>query len=81
LKISDDIVTAMNFRQASRTEIIRAAEADLPTIAELAGIIWRACYLGIISSEQIEYMLPRMYALDTMQDEIGRKASAMTFCY
>ena len=51
-------------------QIIRASEGHLPAIAELARVIWRACYPGIISSEQIEYMLARMYALDTMRDEI-----------
>jgi len=54
----------------NRTEIVRATEADLPAISLLAGVIWRACYPGIISSEQIDYMLARMYALDTMRDEI-----------
>ncbi len=51
-------------------EILPADERHLPALAELAGIIWRACYPGIISSEQIDYMLARMYALDTMRDEI-----------
>jgi GNAT superfamily N-acetyltransferase len=50
--------------------IVRAIESDLPALAELAGVIWRACYPGIISLEQIEYMLARMYALDTLRDEI-----------
>jgi len=42
----------------------------LPAIAELAGVIWRAGYPGIISHAQIDYMLARMYALDTMREEI-----------
>ncbi len=42
----------------------------MPAISELAGIIWRACYPGIITGEQIEYMLERMYAIDVMRDEI-----------
>ncbi|HTX20874.1 MAG TPA: GNAT family N-acetyltransferase [Candidatus Aquilonibacter sp.] len=53
-----------------RQEIIRVTEADLPAISLLADVIWRACYPGIITSEQIDYMLARMYALDTMRDEI-----------
>ena len=52
------------------TRIVRATEADLPAIAELAGVIWRACYPGIISPAQIEYMLGRMYALGTLRAEI-----------
>ncbi len=53
-----------------RSQIVRATEADLPAISELAGVIWHACYPGIITVEQIDYMLTRMYALDTMRDEI-----------
>ena len=54
----------------NREEIIPATEADLPAISELAGVIWRACYPGIITHAQIDYMLARMYALDVMRDEI-----------
>jgi GNAT superfamily N-acetyltransferase len=60
----------LNPTQPDRQEIVRATEADLPAISELAGIIWRACYPGIISNAQIDYMLARMYALDVLRDEI-----------
>lgn len=50
--------------------ILPATEADLPTLAELAGVIWRACYPSIISPEQIEFMLARMYAQETLRTEI-----------
>jgi len=53
-----------------RGQIIPATEADLSAIAKLAGIIWRACYPGIITHEQIDHMLAQMYALDTTRDEI-----------
>lgn len=53
-----------------KKEIIRAGESELPVIAELAGVIWRACYPGIITREQIDYMLAQMYALDIMRNEI-----------
>ena len=60
-----------NERSAARPdEIVRATEADLPAISELAGVIWRACYPGIITNAQIDYMLARMYALDVLRDEI-----------
>jgi len=52
------------------SQIIQATEADLSAISELAGVIWRACYPGIITRAQIDYMLTRMYALDTLRDEI-----------
>jgi len=51
-------------------EIIQACEGDLPVIAELAGVIWRACYPAIITHAQIGYMLARMYTLDTLREEI-----------
>jgi len=55
---------------AVSVQILSASEEHLPTLAELAGVIWRACYPGIITPEQIDYMLARMYALDAMRDEI-----------
>lgn len=51
-------------------QIVPASGEHLPAIAELAGVIWRACYPGIISRAQIDYMLARMYTLDTMREEI-----------
>lgn len=60
----------MSTAEPNRVIIAQADETDLPAISELAGVIWRACYPDIISSEQIEYMLARMYARDTMHDEI-----------
>jgi GNAT superfamily N-acetyltransferase len=60
----------MNAAKPDRTEIIQATEADLPAIIKLAGVIWRACYPGIITHAQIDYMLARMYALDVLRDEI-----------
>jgi len=60
----------MSGTRPNRNEIVRATEADLPAISKLAGVIWRACYPGIITSEQIDYMLARMYSLDVLRDEI-----------
>lgn len=51
-------------------EILPAAEEHLPELAELADIIWRAHYPGIISPEQIDYMLARMYSLETLRAEM-----------
>ena len=50
---------------------VRTADfADLPIIAALAAKIWRACYPGIISPAQIDYMLRRMYSLETLATEL-----------
>lgn len=50
--------------------ILPATIEDLPAISALAGVIWRTCYPGIISDQQIEYMLSRMYDVGTMRHEI-----------
>jgi len=42
--------------------IVAATAADLGTVARLAGVTWRRHYPGIISREQIDYMLARGYA-------------------
>jgi GNAT superfamily N-acetyltransferase len=60
----------MAFRIHDSVKIIRATEEDLPAIARLAAVIWRACYPEIISHAQIEYMLARMYDLDTLREEL-----------
>lgn len=51
-------------------EIRSAGEQHLPALAELAGVIWRQHYPGIISHEQIDYMLGKMYSLETLREEI-----------
>ncbi len=60
----------MNANDQLKSSIIPATEADLPAIAKLADVIWRACYPNIITTEQIDYMLVRMYSLDVLCDEI-----------
>ena len=51
-------------------QILPAMEEHLPALAELAGVIWRQHYPGIISPEQIDYMLARMYSIETLREEI-----------
>ena len=60
----------MNTTLQNKTQIVRAKEEHLPAISELAGVIWRTCYPGIITHAQIDYMLARMYSLDVLRDEI-----------
>ena len=52
-------------------EIRMASEEDLPRIAVLAGEIWRKHYPGIITNEQIEYMLNWMFDLQEMKRQIA----------
>ena len=51
--------------------VIEPVRAEhLAEITALAGVIWRAHYPGIISAEQISYMLDRMYRVDTLRAEL-----------
>jgi GNAT superfamily N-acetyltransferase len=50
-----------------------ATSEDIPLIQDLSGRIWREHYPGIITREQIDYMLGKMYASDVMRDEIMNK--------
>src|SRR3954466_11702254 len=54
-----------------RLGILPASREHLPQIAELAGVIWRSYYPGIISHEQVEYMLGRMYDLRALEQELA----------
>jgi ribosomal protein S18 acetylase RimI-like enzyme len=49
----------------------RADVKDIPLLRRLADEIWHAHYPGIISIEQIDYMLGRMYAPETIEREMG----------
>ena len=50
-----------------------ASEDDIPVIQDLSSRIWREHYPGIITHEQINYMLERMYAADVIRDEIANQ--------
>jgi len=57
---------------AERTiTIVPAQREQLPDVRSLARVIWHAHYPGIISSEQIDYMLERGYALDALERFVG----------
>ena len=64
----------MNFAMpripADQVQMLPAAEDHLPALAELAGVIWRQHYPGIISNAQIDYMLAKMYSLETLREEM-----------
>ena len=46
---------------------------DVPTIAALAKIIWLHYYTSIISEQQITYMLNKMYALSSLEEQINHQ--------
>ena len=47
-----------------------ACVEDIPAIVTLAGTIWRAHYPEILSRDQIDYMLGRMYAAEVLRSEM-----------
>jgi diamine N-acetyltransferase len=49
-----------------------ATIADIPVLRDLGQRIWRACYLSIISREQIEFMLEWMYSEEQIAAEMER---------
>ncbi len=54
----------------SRIQFRVAQEGDASRISAVARDIWTSVYPGIISPEQIEYMLRRMYAIPVLQEEM-----------
>jgi GNAT superfamily N-acetyltransferase len=50
-----------------------ATSEDIPLVQDLSGRIWHEHYPGIITYEQIGYMLGKMYATEVMLDEIENK--------
>ena len=49
-----------------------ASHADIDTIRALAHRIWNACYPGMISVEQIRFMLEWMYAPTKLAEDMQR---------
>ena len=51
--------------------ITPAGPGDIPVLRELAHRIWHEHYPGIITREQIDYMLARMYDPEVLQREMS----------
>jgi len=61
--------------------IVEASESDLGAVAELAGIVWRAHYPGIITHGQIEYMLARGYSHDALLRFLTEAGAGLLLAY
>jgi ribosomal protein S18 acetylase RimI-like enzyme len=61
--------------------IVGATDAELPAVAELARVIWRQHYPGIIMPEQIEYMLSLGYSLDALRRFIVEAGAGLALAY
>jgi ribosomal protein S18 acetylase RimI-like enzyme len=62
--------SARRFLAMSNVSFALATSGDIALLQRLAGQIWRAHFPGIISTAQIEYMLDRMYATETIENEM-----------
>lgn len=51
--------------------LIPASPADISTIQSLARRIWYDCYPGMITRQQIEYMLELMYSTQVIEKELA----------
>ena len=52
-------------------ELKKATADEIPLIQQLSESIWRQHYIDIISKQQIEYMLAKMYSTEKLQQEIN----------
>lgn len=62
-------------RELPRVRIRRIGENELPVVRKLGQEIWRQCYPGIISTEQIEYMLAIWYQPEAMAREMQARGT------
>jgi ribosomal protein S18 acetylase RimI-like enzyme len=67
--------------EAQRLRIVGATDSDLPAVAELARIIWRKHYPGIITPEQIEYMLEHGYSREALRRFITEEGAGLDLAH
>lgn len=60
-------------------KLIPASAEDILTISQLAKTIWNHYYLSIISQEQIDYMLQKMYSQESLADQLSKKGHLFYF--
>jgi ribosomal protein S18 acetylase RimI-like enzyme len=68
-------------QQSLPIRIAEASEPDLEAVAELAGVIWHAHYPGIITPDQIDYMLARGYSHEALLRFIIEPGAGMLLAY
>ncbi|MCC6180448.1 MAG: GNAT family N-acetyltransferase [Bacteroidia bacterium] len=54
-------------------KLIPATEKDLELIHNLAYEIWNQHYVSIIGQEQVNYMLQKMYDIESLKEQINTK--------
>lgn len=51
---------------------IKAEEKNIASIIEVSENVWKQHYASIISQEQINYMYPRMYSYEAIQEQMHK---------
>jgi ribosomal protein S18 acetylase RimI-like enzyme len=67
--------------EPERIRVVSATVDDLAAVAELAGIVWRKHYPGIITAQQIEYMLARGYAHAALQRFLTEEGAGLDLAH
>jgi GNAT superfamily N-acetyltransferase len=57
----------------------RVERGDIVEIVHMAEIIWRQHFPGIISDEQIDYMLAKFYSLEAVSEEL--EGGRVEYCF
>lgn len=60
-------------------KLIPASETEINAISELAKTIWNQYYPEIISQEQIDYMLEKMYSAESLKEQLSKKGHVFYF--
>lgn len=62
-------------------KLIAAVEQDITVISELAKTIWHQHYPAIITHEQIDYMLNKMYSSSSLKEQMQAKQHLFFLVY
>lgn len=62
-------------------EIKNATAEDIPLIRELTFRVWPQTYQGILTPDQIDYMLEMMYSTDSLQKQINEQGCNFIVVY
>ena len=64
---------------SSRVKLQRVEKTGLSEIVHMAETVWRQHFPGIISDEQIEYMLAKFYSLEAVSEEL--EGGGIEYCF
>ena len=65
----------------THVELRAASVSDIPLLTALANKIWHQHYPAIISLEQIDYMLGKMYNAESLLDQIAQQKHQFKLIY